>query len=202
MRIRIHPERPQGRLISQVVECLRKGGVISYPTDTVYGIGCDIMRKKAIEKIYQIKGLPRTKLLAFMCSDLTHISQYARISNYAYRVMRRLVPGPYCFVLPATRLVPRLLESKRRTVGIRVPDSPLAQAFLRELGSPIVSTSCNLADHPIIQDPDEIDELLGRRLDMVVDAGWGGDEPSTILDLTGEEAVVLREGKGLLERLP
>lgn len=194
MRIEIHPTHPQPRRIHQVVEILRRGGVIVYPTGTVYGLGCDIHQKKAIERIYQIRHLKKDHPLSFMCPDLSNIARYAHVDDFAYRIMKRLVPGPYTFVLRATREVPKLLVRKQKTVGIRVPDDPVALALLHELGSPIVSTSATF-DGEALNDPDELHARF-HHVDAFVDAGWGGIEPSTIIDLTGDEAVVLREGAG------
>ena len=194
MRIEIHPTHPQPRRIRQVVEILRRGGVIVYPTGTVYGLGCDIHQKKAVERIYQIRHLKKDHPLSFMCPDLSNIARYAHVDDFAYRIMKRLVPGPYTFVLRATREVPKLLVRKQKTVGIRVPDAPVALALLQELGSPIVSTSATF-DGEVLNDPDELHARF-HHVDAFVDAGWGGIEPSTIVDLTGNEAVVLREGAG------
>ncbi|HSN81098.1 MAG TPA: L-threonylcarbamoyladenylate synthase [Polyangiales bacterium] len=194
MRIEIHPTHPQPRRIRQAVEILRRGGVIVYPTGTVYGLGCDIHQKKAVERIYQIRHLKKDHPLSFMCPDLSNIARYAHVDDFAYRIMKRLVPGPYTFVLRATREVPKLLVRKQKTVGIRVPDDPVALALLHELGSPIVSTSATF-DGEALNDPDELHARF-HHVDAFVDAGWGGIEPSTIIDLTGDEAVVLREGAG------
>jgi len=138
MRIEINPQHPEPRKIRRAVDALRAGGVIAYPTDTVYGLGCDILQKKAIDRVYEIKRMPRDQPLAFVCPDLSDIARYAVVDNPSYRVMRRLLPGPYCFILPATREVPRLLMLKRKTVGIRVPSHPVTLALVRELGNPIV----------------------------------------------------------------
>lgn len=194
MRIEIHPTHPQARLVRQSVDVLRRGGVIVYPTGTVYGLGCDIHQKKAIERIYQIRQLKKDHPLSFMCPDLSKIARYAHVDDFAYRIMKRLVPGPYTFVLKATRDVPKLLVRKKKTVGIRVPDDTVALALLNELGSPIVSTSATL-DGEVLNDPDELHASFPH-VDAFVDGGWGGIEPSTIIDLTGDEAVVLREGAG------
>jgi tRNA threonylcarbamoyl adenosine modification protein (Sua5/YciO/YrdC/YwlC family) len=194
MRIEIHPTHPQARLVHQAVEVLRRGGVIVYPTGTVYGLGCDIHQKKAVERIYQIRQLKKDHPLSFMCPDLSKIARYAHVDDFAYRIMKRLVPGPYTFVLKATREVPKLLVRKQKTVGIRVPDDTVALALLNELGSPIVSTSATI-DGEVLNDPDELHARFPH-VDTFVDGGWGGIEPSTIIDLTGDEAVVLREGAG------
>jgi tRNA threonylcarbamoyl adenosine modification protein (Sua5/YciO/YrdC/YwlC family) len=194
MGIEIHPTHPQDRRVHQAAEVLRRGGVIVYPTGTVYGLGCDIHQKKAIERIYQIRQLKKDHPLSFMCPDLSKIARYAHVDDFAYRIMKRLVPGPYTFVLQATREVPKLLVRKQKTVGIRVPDDTVALALLNELGSPIVSTSATI-DGDVLNDPDELHARFPHA-DAFVDGGWGGIEPSTIIDLTGDEAVVLREGAG------
>ncbi len=181
------------------MEVVRRGGVIVYPTGTVYGLGCDIHQKKAVERIYQIRQLQKDHPLSFMCPDLSKIAHYAHVDDSAYRIMKRLVPGPYTFVLRATRDVPKLLMRKRKTVGIRVPDDPIALALLHELGSPIVSTSA-IIDGEVLNDPDELHARFPH-VDAFVDGGWGGIEPSTIIDLTGDEAVILREGAGPVDFL-
>ncbi len=202
MLLPIHPKIPQPRLVQRVVEELQRGALIVYPTDTVYGLGCDILAKKAIERIYLVKRLDKAKSLSFLCSDLSHISEYARVSDFAYRVMKHLIPGPYTFVLPATRQVPKMLESKRKTVGIRVPDHPITQAVIRELGRPIVTTSVNPEGSEVmLNDPMEIEEFFGNQLDLVIDAGPGGLVSSTILDLTGPQTVIIRQGKGPTDHL-
>jgi tRNA threonylcarbamoyl adenosine modification protein (Sua5/YciO/YrdC/YwlC family) len=199
MRIEIHPTHPQARRVHQVVEVLRRGGVIVYPTGTVYGLGCDIHQKRAVERIYQIRRLKTDHPLSFMCADLSKIARYAYVDDSAYRIMKRLVPGPYTFVLRATREVPKLLVRKQKTVGIRVPNDVVAQALLQELGSPIVSTSA-MIDGQVLNDPDELHARFPQ-VDAFVDAGWGGIEPSTIVDLTGSEPVVLREGAGPVDAI-
>ena len=199
MRIAIHPTHPQPRLVRQAVDVLRRGGVIVYPTGTVYGLGCDIHRKKAVERIYQIRQLQKDHPLSFMCPDLSKIARYGHVDDFAYRIMKRLAPGPYTFVLRATRDVPKLLVRKQKTVGIRVPDDTVALALLNELGSPIVSTSATI-DGQILNDPDELHARFPH-VDAFIDGGWGGIEPSTIIDLSGPEAVVLREGAGPVDFL-
>ena len=199
MRSQNHPTPPPARRVHQAVDVLRRGGVIVYPTGTVYGLGCDIHQKKAIERIYQIRQLKKDHPLSFMCPDLSKIARYAHVDDYAYRIMKRLVPGPYTFVLQATREVPKLLVRKQKTVGIRVPDDVVALALLNELGSPIVSSSATI-DGEIVNDPDELHARFSH-VDAFVDGGWGGIEPSTVIDLSGGEAVVLREGAGPVDVL-
>ena len=198
MRLAIHPVNPEPRLIERAVEVLRTGGIVIYPTDTVYGIGCSIENKNAIEKIHLIKHQRQEKPFSFVCSGLTHISEYAVVSNMAFRTMKHLIPGPYTFVLPAAKMkqYPRILVSKRRTVGIRVPDSPIALALVRELGHPILSTSVTREDGTILNDPDLIVEHFHNRVELIIDAGPSHSTPSTVLDLTGEQPEIIREGSG------
>jgi tRNA threonylcarbamoyl adenosine modification protein (Sua5/YciO/YrdC/YwlC family) len=195
-RIRIHPENPQIRYLKNAVEVLRQGGLIIYPTDSVYGLGCALLNKNAVEKIYQIKGNDKRKLLSFICPDLKGISEYAYVSNSAYKVMRHLLPGPYTFILNATRQVPRILLEKRKTVGIRVPDNVVCQSLLAEFGSPIISTSASRQEQDFLSDPDEIADAFTHLVDLFLDTGPGGLEPSTIIDFTQEEPVIVRQGKG------
>lgn len=190
----INPNHPEPRKIRKVVDILQRGGVICYPTDTAYGLGCDISNKRAIERIYQIKSIPRDHLLSFVCPDLADIAHYGFVDDVAYRTMRRLVPGPYTFVLKATREVPKRLMMKRKTVGIRIPDHPVALALVRELNRPIVSTSATLKDETFI-DPAEIDDHFSG-LDLVVDCDTCGISLSTIIDLSGPEPTVIRQGAG------
>ncbi len=196
MLLAMNPRNPEVRKIRQVVEVLRRGGVIGYPTDTVYGIGCSIFQKGAIQKIYEIKGKDRHKPLSFICSDLKDISQYAQVSNYAYKTMKKLLPGPYTFLLQATRMVPKIMLTKRKTVGIRVPDNPICLALVKELGHPIITTSVSKPDEQLYNDPQEIHDRLKGRLDLVIDGGVIVAEHSTIVDLTDETPVILRVGKG------
>ncbi|MBU1742575.1 MAG: threonylcarbamoyl-AMP synthase [Proteobacteria bacterium] len=196
MKITINPENPQPRLISQVVDILEKGGVIAYPTDTFYGIGCHLRDKRAIEKIYHLKRRPKTKPFSIICCDLKDISQYARVSNYAYKSMRRLLPGPYTFVLEATHLVPKIMLTKRKTVGLRVPDHNVCRAIVRELGSPIISTSATLPDGTVLADPHDIDQHLGHALDAVIDAGPISVAPSSVVSLIDDAPEVIRAGQG------
>lgn len=196
MIVCVNPDNPQPRLINRIVEVLRSGGVIAYPTDTVYGIGCDIFNKKAIEKIYQIKRRSKYKPFSFICADLKNISEYARVSNFAYRIMKKLLPGPYTFILEGSSLVPKLMLTRRRTVGIRVPDHPVCLAIVRALGHPIVSTSATIGDAEIMNDPQEIAENLGPALAMVVDAGSLHSASSSVVSLIDDNPKIVRAGKG------
>ena len=196
IRLNLHPENPQLRHIRKAVTTLLDGGLIIYPTDTVYGLGCDMFNKRAMERIYQIKGKDKKALLSFICPDLKDIAKYARVSNPAYKIMRQLLPGPYTFILEATRDVPKILLEKRKTVGIRVPDNPVCHLLLEEFGKPIISTSARPFEGDLMNDPDDLYDTFKNFVDVFLDTGMGGLEPSTIIDMTTDEPVVLREGKG------
>jgi tRNA threonylcarbamoyl adenosine modification protein (Sua5/YciO/YrdC/YwlC family) len=195
-RLSIHPDNPQGRHLKAAVSVLTEGGLIIYPTDSIYGLGCDLFNKRAIEKIYQIKGNDKRKYLSFICPDLKNISKFAHVPNAAYKVMRHLLPGPFTFILNATREVPKVLLEKRKTVGIRVPDNRVCQSLLAEFGSPIISTSASLPEEDYLGDPDLIESTFKNRVDLFLDAGPGGIVPSTVIDLTGGEPLLVRQGKG------
>ncbi len=201
MLLHINPENPQPRLIRKVVDCLKQGGVISYPTDTTYGIGCDIFNKKGVKKIYQIKQRDPRKPFSFICSDLSDVANYAQVSNFAFKTMKRQLPGPYTFVLDATRVVPDLLVTKQKTVGIRIPDNPIALAIVQELGHPLVTTSANRSGEEPCHDPNEIHDDLGNMLDMVIDGGILLGDPSTVVSLIDDSPEVLRQGSGDLSWL-
>ncbi len=192
----LHPENPQLRYINKAVSVLKEGGVIIYPTDTVYGIGCDIFNKEALERIFSIKNDEGSKLLSFVCSDLKDISKYARVSDYAYRTMKHLLPGPYTFILPAAKLVPKKLWSKRKTVGIRIPNNNITMKLVAELGNPIISTSTTNRKGEVIFDPFEIKNIFNAQVDLMLSMGPLMGEPSTVVDLSDEEPEVLREGAG------
>ena len=196
MLLEINPHNPQQRLIDRVVDILRRGGVIAYPTDTFYGIGCDILNKKAIARIHQIKQRPKNEPFSFLCSDLKNISQYAKVSNYAYKTMRRLLPGPYTFILEGSNEVPKMMLTKRKTAGIRVPDNPICMALINTLGNPIISTSAALPDGEVLQEPWLIEDHLGKQLDLVVDGGPVPGEPSSVVSLIDDDPVVYRKGLG------
>jgi tRNA threonylcarbamoyl adenosine modification protein (Sua5/YciO/YrdC/YwlC family) len=201
MLLNVNPDHPEPRKIRLAVEALLQGGVIAYPTGTVIGFGCDLLNKKALDKVYQIKGAKKTKPFSFLCADLSDISRYANVSDSAYRLMRRLVPGPYTFVLSATREVPRLCrDAKRKTVGIRVPENPIPRAIIEELGRPIVSTSAKReTDDWMSNDPEDIAREF-KQLDLVINAGMGGISPSTVLKIDEDgDLEVLREGSGSLD---
>ena len=202
MLIQIHPKNPDERKINKVVESLRKGGVIIYPTDTVYGIGCSIEHPEAIERICQIKKInPQKAQLSFLCNDLSHLSEYTKaISTPLYRFLKTYVPGPFTFILEASKKVPKLLRTKKDTVGIRVPDNELSRYLLKSLGCPILSTSLPLEDdQEIYTDPELMEEEFGSRVDFVIDGGWGGSVPSTVVDCTKNPPEIIREGLGIIE---
>jgi tRNA threonylcarbamoyl adenosine modification protein (Sua5/YciO/YrdC/YwlC family) len=192
----LHPVTPQIRFINKAVEILKSGGVIIYPTDTVYGIGCDIFNKEALDRVYSIKHDAGTKLFSFICPDLKNISKYARVSDFAYRSMKKLLPGPYTFVLPAAREVPKKLWTKRDTVGIRVPDNNIALTLVKELGNPIISTSVTNRKGEILYNPEEIQAIFNSQVDLMLSSGPLNGKPSSIIDLSKDEAEVLREGAG------
>jgi len=196
MILAINSKNPQLRLVRKVIEVLEKGGVIGYPTDTVYGVGCDLFNQEAIRKIHRLKKMEEKKPLSFICSDLKDISRYAHVSNYAYKMMKKLLPGPYTFVLTATKLVPKIAMTKQNTVGIRIPDNNICLSLVRELGHPIISTSVYKPDEGLYNDPAEIEERFARKLDLVIDGGVIVAEHSSIIDLTDEFPKVIRKGKG------
>jgi len=197
MLLEINPHNPQPRLISQVVKTLKSGGVICYPTDTGYGIGCDLFNAKAIKQLILLKRRPKQKPFSFMCADLTDIAQYAHVSNTAYRLLKKNLPGPYTFVLPGTKLVPKVMATKQKTVGIRVSDQPICRALIAELGNPIVNTSLQLEEQDeIFADPYDIEQHLGNRTDLIIDGGIIYPDPSSVIDLTSDYPEILRVGKG------
>lgn len=200
MLIKIYPENPNPKAIEQIVEVLKKGGLIIYPTDTVYGLGCDITNQKAIEKICRIRGIkPEKANFSFICSDLRHISDYIKpIDTATFRVLKKALPGPFTFILNANNNVPKLLSSNKKTVGIRVPDNDIAREIVRQLGNPILSTSIRDDDEVIeySTDPDLIHEKYEDKVDVVIDGGYGDNEASTVVDCTSGEFEVIREGKG------
>ncbi|MCD6273695.1 MAG: threonylcarbamoyl-AMP synthase [Deltaproteobacteria bacterium] len=196
MLIKLNTENPPDRLIRKAADILKKGGIISYPTDTYYGIGCDIMNKKAIGRIYQIKQRNKNKPFSFICSGLTNISRYAKVSNYAYKTMKRLLPGPYTFILEGSKMVPKIMLTKRKTAGIRVPDNNICIALIKELGNPIISTSASMPDNTILHDPSLIQDYYGTRLDLVIDGGPVPGQPSSVVSLINDVPEVIRSGLG------
>jgi tRNA threonylcarbamoyl adenosine modification protein (Sua5/YciO/YrdC/YwlC family) len=196
MILTINAKNPQHRLIRKVVEVVEGGGVIGYPTDTIYGIGCDLFNPEAIRKVHRLKKLDGKKPLSFICSDLKDISRYAYVSNYAYKMMKRLLPGAYTFVLKATKLVPKIAMTRQNTVGIRIPDNKICLALVKDLGHPIISTSVDKPDEGLYNDPAEIEERFGKQLDLVIDGGIIVAEHSSIVDLIDDIPKVIRKGKG------
>jgi tRNA threonylcarbamoyl adenosine modification protein (Sua5/YciO/YrdC/YwlC family) len=196
MLIPVNPDNPQPRSIRQIADKLRSGGVICYPTDTVYGIGCDIFNQKAVKKIFQIKKRPRNKPFSFMCSSLRNVSDYAHVSNMAYRIMRKALPGPFTFVLPAAKIVPKIMITKQKTVGIRVPANNICEDLIASLGNPILTTSAILDEDQPLSEAYEFEELLGNVVDVVIDGGMVYPDPSTVIDFSGDEPAILRQGKG------
>ncbi len=192
----LHPETPQIRYINKVVEKLKEGGVIIYPTDTVYGIGCDIFNKDALERIFAIKNDNNSKLFSFVCSDLKDISKYAKVSDYAYKTMHHLLPGPYTFILPAAKQVPKKLWSKRKTVGIRVPNNSVTLKLVELLGNPIISTSTTNRKGEVLYDPFEIRNIFNSQVDIMISVGNLSGNPSSVIDLSEDEPEVVREGAG------
>ncbi len=198
MLLTIHPKNPQPRLLQQVAECLRSGGVIIYPTDTIYGLGCDISEQQAIERICKIKNVdPKKAQLSFICRDLSHLSDYTKsIDTPLYRVLKNYLPGPYTFILPASKQVPKILKSKKDTIGLRIPDNVICSEILETLGNPILSASLPGEMAEEYTDPEIIYEKFGKLVDFVIDGGPGGVVPSTVIDCTSDDWAVTRQGLG------
>src|SRR3954471_12462226 len=204
MILTLHPDNPNPRQLKMIVECLKDGGVIIYPTDTVYGMGCDISQHKAVERICRIKDInPAKAQFSFICSDLSHLSDYAKsVDTPVSRMLKKALPGPYTFILPASKMVPKILKAKKDTVGIRVPDNNICRAIVSELGNPIMSTSLPIEVYvEEYTDPEIIHEKFGKIVDIVVDGGIGGMTFSTVVDCTDAEPVLIREGAGSWEEL-
>ena len=200
MLLYLHPDNPDDRKVRQVVDCLRQGGVVIYPTDTIYGIACDITKHKVIERIATLKGKNlKNERFSIVCSDLSSLSDYTRpINNVIYRIMKKALPGPYTFILEANNHVPKIFHNKRSSIGIRVPDNLIARTIVQQLGNPIVSTSVKIDDtiDEYLTDPELIYERFGDMVDIVVHGGYGDNVPSTIIDCTDGAPVLIREGKG------
>jgi tRNA threonylcarbamoyl adenosine modification protein (Sua5/YciO/YrdC/YwlC family) len=195
MILEINPDNPEPRKIRRAVDTLEAGDIIGYPTDTVYGLGCDLMNKKALDRLYQMKGMPKNRPLSFVCRDLTEVARFAVMHNHVFRTLRAHLPGPYTFIVEATREVPRVVQTPRKTVGIRVPNHPVTQALIAELGRPILTTTaCRPGEEPLVDPHDINDEFPG--LTLVIDAGNSGTLPSSIIDLTGDLPQIIREGAG------
>ena len=202
MLLRIHPETPELRKILQVVDCLRNGGLVIYPTDTIYGLGCDIHNRNAVEKIHQLKGIKIGKAdFSFICYDLSHIAEYAKVDTAVFKIMKKALPGPFTFILEASHRVPKILDTPRKTVGIRIPDHAIPRLIVKELGNPIITTSIRDDDEVIeySTDPELIYEKFRNLVDIVVDGGAGNVVPSTILNCTDGDIQVVRQGAGEIE---
>lgn len=204
MIVRIHPDNPDERNISKVVNCLQRGGIVVYPTDTVYGIGCDITNQQAVEKILRFKDINIKKTnLSFICYDMSHISDFVKpLDNSIFKMMKKNLPGPFTFILEANNNVPKLFKANKKTVGIRIPDNKIIREIVKALGNPVLSTSVKNDgdnDDEYIRDPELIEERLGNFADIVIDGGYGGYEGSTVVDCTSGGYEVLRQGKGELE---
>jgi len=200
MLLKIHPDNPNKRQVDIVIECLKQGGVIIYPTDTVYGLGCDIYNSKAVDRVARIKGIKKEKAnFSFICHDLSHLSDFTRpIHNSIFKLMKSHLPGPYTFILNANNNVPKIFQSKKKTVGIRVPENNIILEIVRELGNPVMTTSIHDEDELLeyTTDPELIYEKYENQVDIVIDGGYGGFVPSTILNCTSDEPELIREGKG------
>ena len=197
----VDPRFPQPRHIQRAVAVLEAGGIVAYPTDTYFAIGCDFAQRKAVERMASFKRRDDKKPFSILCADLADVAHWAIVSNETYRILKRLAPGPYTFVLNATREVPRSALTKQRSVGIRVPDAPVAQALVHALGRPLATTSAALPEHEEPVDAGEVQEQMGHLIDLILDGGATLNEPSTVLDLTGPTPIVLRQGKGTVEGL-
>jgi tRNA threonylcarbamoyl adenosine modification protein (Sua5/YciO/YrdC/YwlC family) len=204
MLLQVHPDNPNARHIKTIIECLHDGGIIIYPTDTVYALGCDITQPKAIERIARIKNVdPKKAHFSFICYDLSHLSDYAKsVDTPIFRMLKKALPGPYTFILPASKMVPKLLKTKKDTVGIRVPDNNICRMIVKELGNPIMSTTLPVDSYvEEYTDPEIIYEKFGKQVDIVVDGGSGGMDFSTVIDCTGEAPELIREGIGSFEAI-
>ena len=202
LRFKVHLENPHRRSIEKAREVLENDGLIIYPTDTVYGIGCSLYNKRALERLYRLKCKSKFDPVSIIVQDIRQASQYAKISNSAFRVLRHCLPGPYTFILPATREIPKIMLSRRKEVGIRIPDSKVCMALLNALQKPLVNTSVNLEAGKLLNDPDEIEKIYNHLVDLMLDAGWLSEaEESTICSLVNDEINVLRERKGDIYKL-
>ncbi|OPY12444.1 MAG: Threonylcarbamoyl-AMP synthase [Syntrophus sp. PtaB.Bin001] len=196
MMLSINSQNPQTRLIKKVSDILLDGGIVIYPTDTVYGLGCNLFNKRGIEKIYEIKKRSKKQPLSFICADLKDISKYAQVTDFAYKTMKRYLPGPYTFILQASRVVPKIILPKRQTTGIRIPDNRICMALVAELGQPIISTSVKTDNDQYMNDPEEIEKAFKHRVDVIINGGVLASEPSSIISLIDDDVEVLRVGKG------
>ncbi len=203
--LRIYEFDPDPDKIDQVVRCLKDGGIIIYPTDTVYAMGCDIYQNRAVEKLSQLKGLKVKKNnFSIVCSDLGNIADYAKVSNHAFKIMKKAFPGPYTFILPANSNLPKTLQTNRKSIGIRVPDHPIPQAIVRALGNPIITTSVKDDVDDMLEYPNDIEVIMDQnknKADLIIDGGWSGITPSTVIDATEDEMELVREGLGEVDFL-
>lgn len=198
MLLNINKDNPEHRKVKMVVECLESNGMIIYPTDTIYGLGCDVFNKKAVEKLCLLRGInPAKTNLSFVCNDLSHLAEFAaQIDNNTFKLMKKALPGPYTFILNASRKVPKLFKNNKKTIGIRVPDNNIARAIVKELGRPILSISLKTDEEEYLTDPTIIHDQYKKRVDMVIDGGFGKVDPSTVVNCTGNEPVIVRVGAG------
>jgi tRNA threonylcarbamoyl adenosine modification protein (Sua5/YciO/YrdC/YwlC family) len=201
MILQMHPVNPEPRLVARVVSALEAGGVVAYPTDSVYALGCDATSNRAVERLYKIKKSDRAKPFSLVCQDLSQLSEYARVSNNAYRILRHLTPGPYVFILEASRLVPKLLTDKRKTIGCRIPSNPVARDLVTSLGRPMLSSSIKDEEGEFMCDPERIDRAIGAQINLVIRAEEMGMIPSSVVSLVGDGVEIVREGKGDLDFL-
>ncbi len=192
----INQDNPQQRLIDKAVECMRQGGVIAYPTDTMYGIGCDIYNQKAVKRIYKLKNRDKRKPFSFICCNLKNVSQYCLVSNSSYRIMKKCLPGPYTFVLQSLKIVPKIMMTKQKTVGIRVPNNNICRQLVETLGNPILTTSAIINDKNAPSEAYEVEEILGSQVDVIIDGGTVYPSPSSVISLINDNIEVLREGQG------
>ena len=199
MLITINPQNPQPRLIRKVADVLKDGGIVIYPTDTYYGIGCDLLNPRAIERIYQLKQRDKSQPFSFICSDLKNISAYAKVSNYAYKTMKRLLPGPYTFILEGSKLVPKIMLTKRRTAGIRVPANEICMALVRQLGNPIITTSATTPEGHTFYDASLMHDHFGKQVDVVIDGSVVAGQPSSVISLIDDTPVIIRRGAGAVD---
>ena len=192
----IDPHHLKGRHVDRAVDVLKRDGVIVYPTDTIYGLGCDVTSKAAVERIRRIKGRDANKPMSFVCSDLVQVSRYGHVSNFAHRILKRFLPGPYTFVLTATKETPRVFQSKQKTVGIRIPDHPVPLALVEQLGNPVVSTSANESDEEVVTNPADLERIFGHRVDLIMECGTLPVLASSVISLVDDTIAILREGQG------
>ena len=198
MLLKINSQNPEPEKIEQVVDVLKNGGIIVYPTDTIYGLGCDIFNKKAITKIYQLKKREQKKPMSIICTDLREIAKYALINDYSFQILKKSLPGPYTFILRAKSQTPKTVLSKNKTVGIRIPDNRICSEIVKKLGSPIITTSLNMSGEKVLTNPSQLSKEVFNKIDLIIDAGNLSQEPSSVIDLSGNYPIILRAGKGNL----